>query len=89
MSQSKMKRAWSSLPEIRFESYGVMRRALRVAGVDYDALMMSESFGEGKIDGGTDEYRQGHYGDGTDLERRVKEKLGASVFLSGKELSLG
>ena len=28
-----------------------------------------------------------HYGDGTDLERRVEEELGASVFLSGKELS--
>ena len=28
-----------------------------------------------------------HYWDGTDLERRVEEELGASVFLSGKELS--
>ena len=28
-----------------------------------------------------------HYGNGTDLERRVEEELGASVFISGKELS--
>jgi len=28
-----------------------------------------------------------HYGDGTDRERRVEEELGASVFVSGKELS--
>ena len=28
-----------------------------------------------------------HYGDGTDLERRVEEELGAAVFASGKELS--
>lgn len=28
-----------------------------------------------------------HYGDGTDFERRVDEELGASVFLSEKELS--
>ena len=28
-----------------------------------------------------------HYGDGTDFVRRVEEELGASVFLSGKELS--
>ena len=28
-----------------------------------------------------------HYGNGTDLERRVEEELGAAVFVSGKELS--
>jgi len=37
-------RAWKFYRRFGFESYGVMPRALRVAGVDYDALMMTKKF---------------------------------------------
>ncbi len=37
-------RAWRFFQRFGFESYGVMPRALRVAGVDYDALMMTRKF---------------------------------------------
>jgi ribosomal protein S18 acetylase RimI-like enzyme len=36
--------AWKFYRRFGFESYGVMPRALRVAGVDYDALMMTKKF---------------------------------------------
>jgi ribosomal protein S18 acetylase RimI-like enzyme len=36
--------AWKFYRRFAFESYGVMPRALRVAGVDYDALMMTKKF---------------------------------------------
>jgi ribosomal protein S18 acetylase RimI-like enzyme len=37
-------RAWKFYRRFGFESYGVMPRALRVAGADYDALMMTKRF---------------------------------------------
>jgi ribosomal protein S18 acetylase RimI-like enzyme len=37
-------RAWKFYRRFGFESYGVMPRALRVAGADYDALMMTKKF---------------------------------------------
>jgi ribosomal protein S18 acetylase RimI-like enzyme len=37
-------RAWRFYKRFGFESYGVMPRALRVAGADYDALMMTRKF---------------------------------------------
>ena len=37
-------RAWRFYQRFGFESYGVMPRALRVAGADYDALMMTRKF---------------------------------------------
>jgi ribosomal protein S18 acetylase RimI-like enzyme len=37
-------RAWKFDRRFGFESYGVMPRALPVAGVDYDALMMTKRF---------------------------------------------
>lgn len=37
-------RAWRFYQRFGFESYGVMPRALRVAGADYDALMMTRVF---------------------------------------------
>jgi ribosomal protein S18 acetylase RimI-like enzyme len=37
-------RAWKFDRRFGFESYGVMPRALRVAGADYDALMMTKRF---------------------------------------------
>jgi ribosomal protein S18 acetylase RimI-like enzyme len=38
------KRAWKFYKRFGFESYGVMPRALRVDGTDYDALMMTRKF---------------------------------------------
>jgi hypothetical protein len=37
-------RAWKFYKRFGFESYGVMPRALRVDGTDYDALMMTRKF---------------------------------------------
>ena len=37
-------RAWKFYRKFEFTSYGVMPRALRLDGVDYDTLMMTRKF---------------------------------------------
>ena len=39
-----MSGAWKFYRKFEFTSYGVMPRALRLDGVDYDTLMMTRKF---------------------------------------------